>query len=129
MTDSSNAELIARLRWAAVDGLYLSVREACTEAADALAAAEAEIARIHNALSGRDDLSAQEELALAIAEWSVYGKQLHDASVKAEAALAQARKDAIEECANIADGFRCGGCGMDGKAAAAIRELITKEKS
>jgi hypothetical protein len=28
-----------------------------------------------------------------------------------------------EKCAKIADGFTCGGCGMDGKVSAAIRAL------
>jgi hypothetical protein len=31
--------------------------------------------------------------------------------------------DAVKEAARIAEGFRCGACGMDDKAAAAIREL------
>jgi hypothetical protein len=34
-----------------------------------------------------------------------------------------ARSQAIEECAKIADGFTCGMCGMDGKAGSAIRAL------
>jgi len=34
-----------------------------------------------------------------------------------------AREKAIEECADIADGFFCGGCGMDGKSGKAIRVL------
>ena len=33
------------------------------------------------------------------------------------------RRDTIEACAQIVDGFTCGGCGMDGKAGAAIRLL------
>ncbi|WAL81341.1 hypothetical protein OYT13_15935 [Pandoraea sp. XJJ-1] len=33
------------------------------------------------------------------------------------------RAQAIEEAAQIADAFKCGTCGMDGKCAAAIREL------
>ncbi|AHN74712.1 hypothetical protein DA70_09780 [Pandoraea pnomenusa] len=33
------------------------------------------------------------------------------------------REQAIEEAAQIADTFKCGTCGMDGKCAAAIREL------
>src|ERR1700678_3943573 len=31
----------------------------------------------------------------------------------------------VERCAKVADSFTCGGCGMDGKAAAAIRALET----
>lgn len=38
-------------------------------------------------------------------------------------ARAEGRREAIEECAKVADGFTCGGCGMDGKASAAIRAL------
>lgn len=37
--------------------------------------------------------------------------------------LTQLRKETIEECAKIADGFTCGACGMDGKASAAIRAI------
>lgn len=37
-------------------------------------------------------------------------------------AMARAARDAVlEEAAQVADGFTCGACGMDGKAAAAIR--------
>lgn len=35
--------------------------------------------------------------------------------------LTKVRADEREACAQIADGYRCGGCGMDGKVAAAIR--------
>jgi len=38
-------------------------------------------------------------------------------------ALAIAREEERERCAQVADSFRCGACGMDGKAAAAIREM------
>lgn len=34
-----------------------------------------------------------------------------------------------EACAKIADSFRCGCCGMDGKAAAAIRARTPKEQT
>lgn len=37
------------------------------------------------------------------------------------------RNDTIRECAAIADTFTCGICGMDGKAGAAIRALLTDE--
>lgn len=40
------------------------------------------------------------------------------------AALSAARRDERERCAQIADRFTCGLCGMDGKAAAAIRALL-----
>ena len=40
-----------------------------------------------------------------------------------EAEVERIRRDTIEACAQIADGFTCGGCGMDGKAGAAIRLL------
>jgi len=36
---------------------------------------------------------------------------------------ADGRLAGIEEAAKVADGFTCGGCGMDGKCAAAIRAL------
>ena len=35
----------------------------------------------------------------------------------------------VERCAKVADSFTCGGCGMDGKAAAAIRALIGQPSS
>lgn len=34
----------------------------------------------------------------------------------------------VEECARIADSFTCGGCGMDGKAGAAIRALAQAQE-
>lgn len=39
------------------------------------------------------------------------------------AVVAAARAEGIEAAAQIADQFKCGGCGMDGKAAEAIRAL------
>lgn len=36
---------------------------------------------------------------------------------------------AVEAAARVADGFRCGGCGMDGKAATAIRALDKSMKA
>lgn len=48
----------------------------------------------------------------------------------AQAVAAEARAEAIEECAKVADGFSCGTCGMDGKSANAIRALLnTGEKT
>jgi hypothetical protein len=44
-------------------------------------------------------------------------------------ALAEAEKRGMERAAQIADGFTCGGCGMDGKAAAAIRAAAQGEKA
>jgi hypothetical protein len=41
--------------------------------------------------------------------------------------LAEAEKRGMERAAEIADGFTCGGCGMDGKAAAAIRAAAQGE--
>jgi len=38
----------------------------------------------------------------------------------------EARASALEEAARLADSFTCGGCGMDGKAGAAIRALAAK---
>jgi hypothetical protein len=43
--------------------------------------------------------------------------------------LAEAEKRGMERAAEIADGFTCGGCGMDGKAAAAIRAAAQGEKA
>ncbi len=43
-------------------------------------------------------------------------------------ALAQAIRDEREACAQIADGYRCGDCGMDGKVAAAIRARSKGER-
>ena len=33
-------------------------------------------------------------------------------------------RECAEEAARIADSFRCGSCGMDGKAAARIRQIL-----
>ena len=33
----------------------------------------------------------------------------------------------VEKCAQIADGYRCGVCGMDGKAGAEIRALTGRD--
>ncbi len=44
-------------------------------------------------------------------------------------ALISARQAALEEAAEIADTFACGGCGMDGKAGAAIRALSRRGES
>jgi hypothetical protein len=41
--------------------------------------------------------------------------------------LAEAERRGMERAAEIADGFPCGGCGMDGKAAAAIRAAAQGE--
>jgi hypothetical protein len=38
--------------------------------------------------------------------------------------LATVRESALREATAVADGYRCGGCGMDGKASAAILALI-----
>lgn len=51
--------------------------------------AEATLVQMRDALD-RDDLSAREELARAIGEWAIVGKQLHDALVSAETRLAAA---------------------------------------
>ena len=54
-------------------------------------------------------------------------QQFHDRFTAAEAALSEARaegwRQGIEAAARVADGFTCGGCGMDGKSSAAIRAL------
>ena len=39
------------------------------------------------------------------------------------------RDEAYEIAAQVADGYRCGGCGMDGKCGKAIRALKTGEPS
>lgn len=39
------------------------------------------------------------------------------------AARAEGRREGIEEAATVADNFKCGSCGMDGKAGVAIRAL------
>ena len=41
--------------------------------------------------------------------------------------LAVERWQALEDAAVIADRFTCGSCGMDGKAAAAIRQAVTDD--
>ena len=43
--------------------------------------------------------------------------------VDLQAQLAECRDKAIEEAARVADGYRCGGCGMDGKCSMQIRSL------
>ncbi|HUU99275.1 MAG TPA: hypothetical protein VM487_26375 [Phycisphaerae bacterium] len=43
------------------------------------------------------------------------------------AAIREAVEGERERCAKVADGFTCGACGMDGKAAAAIRALTGTE--
>ena len=50
--------------------------------------------------------------------------ELRDAIESALITYGNAR---IEDAAKVADGFTCGVCGADGKAAAAIRSLATKE--
>lgn len=54
-------------------------------------------------------------------------KHLDEACDAAEeafaAALALVRKDERERCAEMADSFTCGVCGMDGKAGSAIRAV------
>ena len=40
-----------------------------------------------------------------------------------QAQLAECRDKALEEAALISDGYRCGGCGMDGKCSKEIRSL------
>lgn len=49
------------------------------------------------------------------------------ARMELEKIAQRVRAETIEECAKVADGFRCGGCGMDGKAGAAIRSLSENE--
>lgn len=82
MTDAPYAPLIAKLRAAAEDALYASIRAACIEAADALTAQQAR----------ERDLDAKlavhvEALALARTK----------SAKLSEAALAQARKSAFAE--------------------------------
>ncbi|OZI61591.1 hypothetical protein [Bordetella genomosp. 11] len=42
-------------------------------------------------------------------------------------ARADERRKTLDKAAQVADGFRCGACGMDGKAGSAIRALIDKQ--
>ena len=52
----------------------------------------------------------------------------HDnANPSLKAAISKAQDEAYERAAKVADGYRCGGCGMDGKCAKAIRALKTGE--
>ncbi len=109
LTDASNADLIAKLRAHVAQGvdrdLPVYVNMLCLQAADALAAADA--------------------------RWAAMEEMLPTLRVFADedaAAIAQARKDAIEECAQIAD--RCleyPRGSANSSVAAAIRALITKE--
>lgn len=59
------------------------------------------------------------ELAREIASFKAVIPSLFLTS--AQDIIAAAIREERERCAEIADGFTCGGCGMDGKAAAAIR--------
>jgi hypothetical protein len=61
---------------------------------------------------------------VALLVWARYGEARAALSPPQERVE---REAVIEECAKVADRFMCGLCGMDGKAAAAIRSLAKKE--
>jgi hypothetical protein len=101
MTDTSNAELIARLRsWASCQDAR-DEDTLLTEAADALAALEKD----------KTDLIISEQFQMRRAD-----------------ALAMARRDALEECAAKLDSMSDVSYQYATLAKAAIRSLIDKEK-
>ena len=55
------------------------------------------------------------------------GSVERDLVASIEAAIADRVKAERERCAQIADGFTCGACGMDGKVGAAIRALPSEK--
>jgi hypothetical protein len=67
-------------------------------------------------------------LARTVAKDSIVTQATERLIVQIVEVCAEHEKTAVaaerEACAKIADGFRCGSCGMDGKAAAAIRDRI-----
>lgn len=62
-------------------------------------------------------------------EWALFLEEYEGGrsfiAVQIAEAIEAAERSAIERAAKVADGFTCGACGMDGKAAQAIRSLIT----
>ncbi len=137
MTDTSNAELIARLRANSRSTFAGDAMILCGEAADALAAADARIAELEADQLRADDHS--EALLQKIGSLSAhetcgcsYDRPddicMHH-SPKLAAALAQARRDALEEAALEAEAqmYMSDRPRTPRDAAAAIRALSTKE--